>query len=277
MAEEKKKASLYHKLVAHDIIAWMQPVLTRAGWNCRFGDGKLTVQRSVAHETPWVHVKHAMDLDCETWHHIMFDVVFKQLGKKWIPSKCQQCWKVVVRPTTLVGLHALEAIQRRMDVPSKCGIEIRDSVHGLYGGYFYTHSLEEGLNRYKQVRAEVDADSMLGPDIKVILKRACTEYEMLCGPSNEWTVSPEQMQVEEEINNYVVRDLMAQQQPRHIQDHVRRKWIEFAYSCADPTYVAFTGGEPIYPHYVTYHQLLDGKPEEVQAACDNFRTNKFAA
>ena len=79
------------------------------------------------------------------------DIAFKAAGKKWVPSKCMGCWKVVVRLKTLKQLFSLLQLQMRMGRPSKCGIEVRESVNGLYGGYFYNHSLEEGLECYSAV------------------------------------------------------------------------------------------------------------------------------
>jgi len=45
---------------------------------------------------------------------------------------------------------------------------------------------------------EVDAD---GRTTRIILKRACTEYEHEIGDSSKWTVTPEQNFIEDIIDN----------------------------------------------------------------------------
>jgi len=247
----------YGQLVADDIIGMMQPLIEKAGYRCRYGDGKLFVDLSMATDTPWHHIKYDPALNCHTWHTLLFDVVFPQLGKKYVPIKCQQCWKVVVRPKTLLGLFALEAIQTALGHSSKCGIEVRPSVGGLYGGYFYNHSQQAGLECYKVVRAAVDAESLLGPDVTVLLKRACTEFEHACGPSDKWEITDEQRHVEVLVDRYVVQDINTSPQPEHSITRVHRRWIEWAYQNGDETYKNFTNGNPLYPPYVTYHHLAD--------------------
>jgi hypothetical protein len=256
----------YEDLVANDIVDMMKPLLDANGYKIRWGDGKLHAELMMAHETPWHHIKHDGTLDCHTWHAILFDVVYQRTGKKYVPIKCQECWKVVVRPKTLLGLFALEAIQKQLNRPSKCGIEVRETVHGLYGGYFYNHSRDEGLECYRVVRAAVDAEPLLGPDTKVLLKRACTEFEMKVGPSDEWEITDEQRHIEALIDRWVVQDPMVQEQPDYLVNRIHRRWIEFAFAAGDETYAHFTDGKPVHPDYVTYHHLAeeskDDKPKK---------------
>lgn len=259
MSDDKRDLGYYSRCVSKDIIGLAKPLLERGGYNLRWGDGKFHADLSMTPETPWVHVKHDGTLDCHTWHAIMFDVIFKIAGEKYVPSPCQECWKIVARPQTLLGLFALGEIQVRMGRPAKHGIEMRETVHGLYGGYWYTKSLEEGRECYRAVREAVDAEPLLGPDTPVLLKRACTEYEMECGPSDKWEVTADQKRIEELVNNTFVRDPVAQQQPDHVINRVHRRWIEFAYAAGDPTYKHFTNGEPVHPPYVTYHEDIEAE------------------
>jgi len=242
-----------------DVISLIKPLLAQAGFKLRDADGKIYTETSLAWETPWHHVYHAGHLDCHLWHKVIFDFVFKALKEKWVPINCQSCFKVVVRPRTLKELFALLNLQKRLGRPAKCGKEIRDSVHGLYGGYFYNWGLEAGLECFKAIRKEVDKDPMLGTDIPIILKRACTEFELLAGPSDKWEVTPEQERVEALINNTFVRDIKIRTQPDHALATVHRGWIEWAYACGDKTYLEFTNGEPLYPSFVTYHHLAEEK------------------
>jgi len=258
----KENPSFYDRLRAEDVVTWALPLLTRAGYRVRPGDGHFIVETSIHPDAPWHHVKHSDQLDCHLYHAVMFDVLFKNMEVKWVASDCQGCWKVVVRPKTLLGLFALDEIQKRLGRPSKCGIEVRETVHGLYGGYFYNLSLEAGRECYELVRKAVDEEPLLGPDVTVLLKRGCTEFEMECGPSNEWKVTPEQERAERLIKKTFVSDHNFTPQPDHVVTRVFRRWIEFAYAAGDETYKHFTNGEPLYPPYVTYHDTGDNPPAE---------------
>ena len=254
--------SYYDEISKTDIISYMKGGLERGGWHLRDVDGKLEATSHMANESPWHHVKHAF-LDCQTWHRILFDVIFANMENPCVPSKCQNCWKVVVRPQTLKQLFALESVQKALDVPCKCGIEIRLTVHGLYGGYFYNYSFMEGLERYRQVRDAVDRHPDLGKDIPVFLKRACTEFEHLVGDSKYWTVSDRQLELEQMVDRYIVKDDLNRSQPEHLVKHIHRKWIEFAFAYGDPTYAEYTDGKPLFPKYRTYHHLADATQEEI--------------
>ena len=272
MADEtivEEGQSYYDHLKANDLVTWAGPLIEKAGYRVRYGDGKLTVESSMMWDTPWHHVVHNDSLDCHMYMTIKHNVIFKQLGKPWVPMRCQNCWKVVVRPKNLLGLFALESIQHRLQRPGKCGIEVRDTVHGLYGGYFYNESLEAGRECYETVRKEVDEEELLGPDVVVLLKRGCTEYEMEHGDSKDWKVEPDQERIEALVDKLIVSSTNFSPQPNHLVTKVHRKWIEFAYAAGDETYKHFTNGKPLYPPYRTYHDALvegvDEIPEEKPA------------
>lgn len=265
----------YYQLVNdNDILTKFRPLLIGGGYKVRDVDGKLEVRDpSIGWETPWQHIKHDNFLDCQRWHSILFNLFSMTMprNQSFVPSACQQCWKVVARPKTLLGLFSLMELQKRLGRPSKCGIEVRQYVHGLYGGYFYNHSIEEGLECYKLVRSEIDKAEHLGPDTPVILKRGCTEYENRCGPSDNWIVTQRQLHIETLINEWVVRDVTLREQPEYAILYVHKKWIEFAYQNGDGTYLNFTGGKPLYRPLVTYHHLVDSTDEEREEAFSKFK------
>lgn len=259
-----EKISLYDWLKGHDILEWLRPLWDGGGWYLR-KDGKIVPNRAmIAIDTPWVHHGHTQWAKCHIWSKVMFQVISLQMGKHFadgvpfVPSGCQGCYKVVVRPRTLVQLFALDELEKAMDRPSKCGIEVRQSVHGLYGGYFYNAGLEAGQECYAAVRAAVDKDNLLGPNIPVILKRACTEMEHACGPSDQWEVTEEQKVVENLVNEWVDWESDQEDQPDAVVWRVKRTWIDFAFASGDSTYKQFTGGRPIVPAYVTYHDRRAG-------------------
>jgi len=229
----------------------------------RDADGKIYVDEMPAFETPWHHIYHDHFFDCNIWHRVMFDIISQQLpeGRRFVPSPCQQCWKVVIRPKTLKQLFALMTIEQSLGRPSKLGIETRPIVCGLYGGYFYNHSLELGLECFKVVREAVNNHPDMGSDVPIILKRACTEYEMACGPSDKWVITKEQAHLETLVNKWFIRDSLLRTQSPHAIAYVHRTWIEYAYTNGDMTYLEFTGGQPVYRPVITYHHLINENEE----------------
>ena len=257
----------YDHLKAYDVLKLLAPIIDGGNHYLRPEDGKVKVRNiSLSKDTPWVHVKHVNEFDCGLWNQVIFKGVVPNLpsGQKFVPRGCQQCWKVCVKPRTLQQLFNLLEVQKKLDRPSKCGMELRESVHGLYGGYFYNKSLPAGLECYGAVKSAmlenehlaplVDEVDVHGKTTRVILKRACTEFEHLLGDSTKWVVTPEQEFVEDLINNYIVSENLKTHQPEHLIWHIKRRWIEWAWANGDPTYALYTGGKPLYPAYVTYHQ-----------------------
>lgn len=286
----KREPTAYELWKANNIIDLLNPELKNSGYKIR-DDGKFYHPGvSVADETPWHHIKGKWDFDCGTWHQIIFNVIRPKLPQQeqFVPSKCQQCWKIVVRPQTLEQLFALEHMQTQMDVPSKCGIEVRPSVCGLYGGYFYTDSLDKGLFRYNQVCENMRnytnsrGDKTLLPVVKqvdnngyttkVLLKRGCTEYEHKFGDSSKWQITDGQLFIEKLVDRWLVKDDVYRQQPENVIHKVHQSWVEWAFQNGDLTYKLYNGGEPIYPDYFTYHD----KEIKVQRIDENGNIEKDA-
>ena len=276
---ELSKYSLYKHLKAFDVLAMLKPLLDGGGYQLRLVDGKIEMKNpQMAKDTPWIHVRHKTGFNCGLWHQIYFDVVSMSLpaDERFVPRHCQDCYKVVVKPRTLKQLFELLKIQKALNHPAKCGIEPRESVHGLYGGYFYNKGLQAGTECYHMVCNALFDNDLLAPLLeeldergkttRVLLKRACTEYEHACGPSDKWEVTPEQKIIEDRLEQYLVIDEMNLRQPEHVIFNVQRRWIEWAWKNGDPTYAEFTGGEPLYPAYVTYHPPIG---RELDYACSS--------
>lgn len=251
------RRNLYMRLSKIDIITRIKPLLERGGYYLRPEDGVIAPRvPGLAWDTPWIHVKHDYDAHCHLYHSVFFDIM------KFIPTFCRNCWKVVVRPRTVVELFDLYELQKELDRPGKCGAEPRVSVFGLYGGYFYNRSKAEGMECYKLVRKAVN--EWLSPDVGVILKRYCSEFELELGPSNEMPMrlSPEEEEVERYIETNFERERYHTVQPEHVQAFVMRKWIHWAYQNNDPTYAEFTDGKPMFKSMVTYHDRKKLKRKE---------------
>jgi hypothetical protein len=250
--------SYYDDLRGRNVIKLMEHLLKQGVLSMRGSDGKFIANLSIEWKTPWIHNKSSYITNCFWWKEITFhNIVEKQFPRdRWfVPVGCQDCFKVVVRPKTLKQLFELERLQFDLNHPSKCGIEVRQSVNANYGGYFYNRGLQEGLENYKLVREAVN--DCISPDVGVILKRGCTELEHGVGPSDKWQITKEQIDFEMRLSQLFVNDIPVLSQSDHAKDAVRQRWIEYAYGIADETVFEFTDGKPLYPNYVTYHHLVD--------------------
>lgn len=197
--------------------------------------------------TPWVHVRGTPTKHCTFDHHIAFDLF------GIIPPRCQSCWKVVVTPDTYHQLRQLEELERACPYACKCGIEMRTYTPKHYGGYFYNNSLDEGRECYEWVRQAVNEHIDGGDELSVILKRGCTEFEFLKGPSPFWTMTPEEEKKWELLDSYVTHEKSNARQAPLVQNNIRLRWAQWAHSRGDMTYMPYNGNESLYPDYVKYH------------------------
>ena len=226
-------------------------------------DGKFEFTGGYAWDTPWEYTNTDPANDC-LFGEIIFEAVADRMapGSMGVPLSCQNCWKVVTRPKTLQQLFTIRDIQLELKHPSKVGIETRPSVYGLYGGYWYNHSLREGLERYRQVRGMIDTN--LGPDVPLLLKRGCTEMEAKYGDSQKWRPGYGQKEIEQYIRNHIVFPPRSTTPPKENIPHIHRKWVEWAYQNGDETYKEYTDGRPLYTPYRTYHHLVNARSDEIK-------------
>jgi len=240
-----RKDNLYMYLSGRDVIGKLRPILKNKGYVIR-NDGRWIRVHFAAWETPWVHQYTTPNQECELWHDLFFDF-WKQ-----VPTYCMDCWKVVVMPRTVVELFDLYELQKTLEHPCKCGIELRQTDDRLYGGYFYNWGKKNGEKCYKMVRKAVS--EAISPEVNVILKCACTEYEISCGPPAEWKPDAKQLFIEKAIKEYVLPSTEMFYQHDYMQAYIMLKWIHHAASHHDMTYKELTGGGPITFSAKTYHQ-----------------------
>lgn len=241
---EMELSNIYKEFKEMELIQPVEHLI--AGGKLSIKNNKLHCNYQMQVNSPWVVVKIDSSRKC----HFFQEMCFQSYG--FIHSRCHRCYKVVVKPRTLKQLMELLRIQEKMDVYSKCGVEVRPFVFGLYGGYFYTDSIEEGQERYRQVRKLVDEN--LSDKVPVILKRGCTEYEMQAGRSDMW-ISPDekQLMMEKKIDELYVTDNHDMPQPDFLKAKAILGWIEFAFEHGDETYKHFTDGQLIGFQPITYH------------------------
>lgn len=244
--------SYYDKLRKEDYITRFH-ALSQFGYVLDPSDGRWRKHgdKTMVSSTPWCHAKGTPQKNCNLDHHLIFNM--------WgiIPPRCQECWKVVVGPRSFKELMQLEQLENELNVPSKCGIELRDYTPRDYGGYFYNGSLDEGRECYKMVREAID--DVIGMDedgnpVSVILKRACTEFEMLNGPSVFWDSTQEDLDFIELVEALVDVPRGNTLQDEMQKRHVRTRWFIWAHMNGDMTYTDWNNGEELWPHCVTYHE-----------------------
>jgi hypothetical protein len=89
---------------------------------------------------------------------------------------------------------------------AKSGSEVdRQENQSLYSAYFYLLGLDKARAVYRKLRGEIDADPKLGPAVKIVIKRGCTNYEQACGPSDRYTFDPRRKRIEEYFRSRFVR------------------------------------------------------------------------
>lgn len=185
-----------------DLVNRAVMILAKQGISPILEDGKVCFVTLESPGGPWVYLKYS-NRNCTMLRTFVYECVSKQLPKdeQFIPSECQDCYKVVARPESLKDLMVLKDTMKEMGFASKCGIERRDTVDALYGGYWYCEGLDEGILRLKQV-----GEALSETEIPFFLKRGCTEYEQTFGPSDSWEVKDNQLAIEEEVRKRVKID-----------------------------------------------------------------------
>lgn len=237
-------------LTKFDVIHTFKSLLDGGGWFIDSETKKITNHHALDHNRPWIYVNSDDSRLC-----MLYNEIFTKCG--FIPTRCLGCWKVVVKLDNVKDLFRLLEWQyeysdgHKKDRFCKCGIEKRHWVHYQYGGYFYCDSKTEGLKRFVDVREAMDK---INPNIDVILKRYCTEFEIKLGPSKEYQQPPLAKQMEKEIFAAFKKDVGNPKQPVYLIKHILRTWLEFAYDRGDKTALEFNDGKPFYTPTQTYHE-----------------------
>lgn len=215
-------------------------------------DHKIALIIRPSYTTPWIQAYLTGDRNC-TRYQMIYHAVFG-----FVHTKCMDCWKVVARPRNLTELFEVFQYQKELRLPGKSGIEIRNFVCGNYGSYWYTNSTEEGLDLKDTVKGDF-------PDITVDLKRGCTEFEMAYGPSDRWIHTERSRGFEELLDSILIEvdwdgkptNLGGRVLPHYVNEHTRRRWVEFAFDRGDLTYKKYTDGHPIFTPTIKYGRALE--------------------
>ena len=243
------RENLYQELSDINLIAKMD-----AGGllNSRYIDTetkKLNKLPAIRLEPYWVYTNPNPELLCTEWQGIV-------KGFRFIPKTCRNCYKVVVMPKSFHELMQLYDLQQEMVKENprcwcKCGIEKREFVPRHYGGYFYTQGLEVGKTRWKTVKDRVHE---INKDINVILKRYCTEFELLLGPSDKYEPPAWADELEKDILSNIVNVGGGIRQPQFVINNTIQSWMVFAWGRGDKTVMLYNNGKPLLLPSVTYHE-----------------------
>jgi len=244
-----EEEGVYKAIQGRDIVDILEP-LFKTGWYIDIKTQKFKCQPAILPSGPWIYVNPHPDLHCD------FDTyLFNALG--FLPRRCRECYKVVIRPKTVAQLIRLYELMNtefvKRGLHCKCGVEERVYVHANYGGYQYNRGLKEGKKSYKTIRDLVDV--FVGSDVGVILKRGCTEMELKTGPSKQYVVPEWADELEDKVMEVIELPSRKVSTPKYIADHTIRKWLEFAWDRGDATCLEFSDGKPIFPNKIdTYHK-----------------------
>jgi len=212
---------------------------------------------------PWIFGLWPRDRTCELWYQIYF------IFYSFIPKGCLGCWKVVYRPKTVVALMKIHDLQygkhRKQGIYSKCGMESRKFVSGLYNAFWYAPlgcGLEDARKFHKKVARDIR--DRVGIQAKVILKHGCTEMEQFTirafgVGSDKWDELYEKLKwekLEKRLEGkYRIDNEEKIYRPQDLErDHQKRKCVEWACSWGDETYLQLTNGVKLFPEPVTYHE-----------------------
>lgn len=211
-------------------------------------DNTIIVTKEIGVQSPWKFQSVLPGRKCNLWH----DIYFNKYGHQ--AKGCFNCWKVVVKPKTLKELMQMASLQKKLGLPSKCGIDRREFTDCLYSGYWYCPlegGLDEARKLYKTVKKEV-RKQVHGMDI--FLKRGCTEMELRRGPSDKWEWT-EGNEMFEALLDSVYREEIkgGPEQIPILEVHIFTEWIRWAFMNGDETWKEFCS-VPLARPVVTYQE-----------------------
>ena len=177
--------------------------------------------------------------------------LFRQAyGQAAVPVGCRHCFKVQIRPANLEQLVATQKIAHDLPYAYKAGASLNARYQaGPYRALFYLDGLQNAREAYQQVLERVLDTPELGAGVSVSIKRGCTEYEVHCGPSNQFTFSDDLAAAELELLKRLRQPAPTKATPYAL---TMMSWMQIAYQLGDESYKQFTQGRSLYPEPVSY-------------------------
>lgn len=217
-----------------------------AGDLAETADGRLERAGEPVASFNWIAVQHGPPMECGFLMHFAFRHAYAETA---VPSGCRACYKVKVMPKTLRQLVAAWDIAKDIPCHSKWGTDLTNPYsQNVYAGYYYVSGLDAARALFETLREAIDGHPKLGPDVTMVIKRGCSEYEGKLGPSDRYSFTPEMAELEAYLKTRF-RLRPPDYQPSLVVAH----WIETAYRIGDDTYLDFTGGKRLRERTVAYN------------------------
>jgi hypothetical protein len=201
--------------------------------------GKVRLCTHKVASSPWCHIKPARFRQCgiwQTWHEL-FPVVG---GAPYIPSGCQACWKVVIRPANVAELLRLMSILRSSDLPCKCGMDLRTWTGHPWGGFIYADTQEQGHQYMEDIDDPIRCMISDRCADSVHLKRGCTEFDEIM-PSDQWGMNEEMIRLETYLTDIFEPISDTYRDSEWIVAAKKQRWIEYANGIGDRSYQEIIG------------------------------------
>jgi hypothetical protein len=216
---------------------------------------------SLSYNSNWIFFgASTLCRDCFLWHQIMFTFF-----DNFVPEFCRlRCYKVVVKVRDFSEafqfytlMNASPCIKAEISpICGKVGIDERFYSSGHFNGFVYADGLEDALTKYRIVRELVD--DHLSPDIPIIIKRTCTEFERKHGATDQpfWQAMPkEDLDFQRRLEDIFIERRSYTNQPDWLKNKVISKMVKWANTVGDRTWVEFVGKDNLTMQAVTYHHL----------------------
>lgn len=214
-----------------------------------YGGKVKTWGKEVKYDSPWIHTGTNDARLCSFWFYVLFS------HYNLLPYGCMGCWKICTKLESLDQLLQVYNLQREMGLNSKCGADRREYTDCLYSAFWYG-PYDGGLDGARELYARlVEAVKVIDPVPELILKRGCTELELLFGPSDQWYVPKTQLAYEQRIFNLFRPSITRSKQTSDHKTDINQRWIEYAGARGDKTYKKFRS-RPFGLQPVTYHDSV---------------------
>jgi len=251
---------IYEQAMRADLIAPVRDWLDKGVVSIKPGANIFTfapfVRSGLEVRGPWIITKLATDRLCFKWDTIYWKK-YKHLAKG-----CRGCWKVVAKVKTLEQLWKVYKLQQRLGLPAKTGLDTREWTPDIYNAFWYSpmqQGLEGARALWKRVNDAVHAE--VDPDLRVILKRACTEMEAGIGPSDQWPPMTEAQEIFERLLDSAWPDPTPERgQTTLVRMHYIGKWVRWAWAHGDPTWKKFASQPLMLPaveYQTSIHSPMD--------------------
>jgi hypothetical protein len=194
-------------------------------------------------------LSRATSLPCAFLNRFLFRYAYAQAT---VPLGCAACYKVKVVSRSLRQLMAVKDLAEALPYPTKSGAEVDNPENSHpYGTYLYLDGLDQARAVYRTLREQIDTHRQLGPDVQMLIKRGCTNYERKCGPSDQYSFDPALEAVEAELSKRFIRPVQTLP-PKFRNPFKLIEIIKIAYRIGDETYKDFTQGKNLVPPTVAY-------------------------